>query len=181
MKSTSSLFFVLGLLLVGLLLALGQGMATQVEAAAAEWSQKIPGAKRFKLVLDDAAVLDKETNLVWEQSPSTSIFTWVDALSHCYVLEVGGRKGWRPPTIEELGSLVDTSNSSPALPTGHPFTLTRGQEAGRYWSATTDASHAATVAAWRVSLHVGFVDFFDKPSSVFVWCVRGGQGIDGVQ
>ena len=36
------------------------------------WSQKIAGSKRFELVMGGAAVLDKETGLVWEQSPNTS-------------------------------------------------------------------------------------------------------------
>ena len=35
------------------------------------WSQKLPAAQRFVIVLDGAAVLDKETGLVWEKSPDT--------------------------------------------------------------------------------------------------------------
>ena len=31
------------------------------------WSQKLPAAQRFVIVLDGAAVLDKETGLVWER------------------------------------------------------------------------------------------------------------------
>jgi hypothetical protein len=100
MKPTFSLLFVLVLLL-----ALGQGMANQAEAAQPEWSNKIGGAARFKLVLDNAAVLDKETNLVWERSPDTSGGNWTDAQSFCSTRSVGGRKGWRLPTIQELASL----------------------------------------------------------------------------
>ena len=36
------------------------------------WSQKLPAAQRFVIVLDGAAVLDKETGLVWEKSPDTT-------------------------------------------------------------------------------------------------------------
>jgi hypothetical protein len=147
------------------------------------WDDQINKPHRFKVLkqFNNAAVLDKETGLVWEQSPSTSTFDWVNALAHCYPLELGGRKGWRPPTVEELASLVDTSNSSPTLPTGHPFTLTSAQEDGFYWSATTDAS--VTSRAWVVSLGSGVVrsDFGAKTNTFHVWCVRGGQGIDGVQ
>ena len=143
------------------------------------WSQILPAADRFQLVMGGAAVLDKETGLVWEQSPDTDIPDWFTALFHCYQRLVGGRKGWRPPTIEELASLVDTSNSSPALPTGHPFTLTSAQENGFYWSATTDA--LSTSVAWGVRLDNGVVNVFGKTSTRHVWCVRGGQGIDGVQ
>ncbi len=147
------------------------------------WSSKFTKGRFTVLPLfNNKAVFDKETGLVWEQSPSTGTFTWFNALTRCYQLEVGGpggRKGWRLPTIEELATLVDTSNSSPALPSGHPFTLTSAQEDASYWSATTFASDS--IIAWRVRFSDGVVDTFSKTIDVLVWCVRGGQGIDGVQ
>ena len=54
------------------------------------WSQKLPAAQRFELVLDGAAVLDKETGLVWEQSPST-IYGYLDRLLFQLVLKRGRR------------------------------------------------------------------------------------------
>ena len=143
------------------------------------WSQHFTKGRFTVLPLfGRAAVLDKETGLVWEQSPDTGTFTWISALIHCYQLEVGGRKGWRLPTIEEVASLVDTSQPAPTLPAGHPFENVRSSF---YWSATTTAG--STGSAWGVSLSNGNVFFVDKTlgSVDFVWCVRGGQGIDGVQ
>ena len=156
------------------------------------WDEKINGHHRFKVLrqFDGAAVLDKETGRVWEQSPSTDTFCWTasascpgtglapDALSYCYQLQVGGRKGWRVPTIEELASLVDTSQGSPttpALPAGHPFNVL----ATPHWSATTNASDANR--AWAVGFATGTVFNPLKTANREVWCVRGGQGIDGVQ
>jgi hypothetical protein len=43
------------------------------------WSQALPAAVRFVPVLGGVAELDMETGLVWERSPSTSTFTWLNA------------------------------------------------------------------------------------------------------
>ncbi len=148
------------------------------------WNKQIKDSDRFN-VLDqfgDAAVLDRETGRVWERSPSTTQRTWFQALTLCYAKNVGGRRGWRLPTIEELASLVDPTKTSPALPPSHPFTLTVAQEDGFYWSATTDA--LTTSDAWVVRLDDSSADTAVNksvdPSGVFFWCVRGGQGIDGL-
>jgi hypothetical protein len=139
--------------------------------------EKIFSRGRFQVLnqFGGAAVFDKETGRVWEQSPSTSTFDWVDALIHCYALEVGGRKGWRLPTIEELASLVDTSQPAPRLPAGNPFS---NVQSFGYWSATTSASNG--INAWGVHFLNGGVSPATKTDGHFVWCVRGGQGIDGV-
>ena len=126
----------------------------------------------------DAAVLDKETGRVWEQSPDTSARNWFDALTHCYQRQVGGRKGWRLPTIEELASLADPNNpgGDPDLPLGHPFNV----QSSFYRSATTNAGDTGT--AWGVEFSDGTVGVLGgKTNNFLVWCVRGGQGIDGDQ
>lgn len=139
------------------------------------WSQKIPDAsRRFQLVLDGAGVLDKETGLVWEQSPDTTTRTWSNAISYAYNKNVGGRKGWRLPTIEELASLVDTTQSSPALPSGHPFT---NVQSNLYWSSTTYVSNTSN--AWAMDFVGGIVSSNVKTNTFYVWCVRGGHGHDG--
>jgi hypothetical protein len=139
------------------------------------WSQKISGAARFELVLDGVAVLDKETGLVWERTPSGYANNWTRSSDYCAATEVGGRKGWHLPTIEQLASLVDTSVAGyPKLPAGHPFTVV---ESSYYWSATTLAGNSAN--AWNVFFLSGSVYSVDKTSSNYVWCVRGGQGYEG--
>jgi hypothetical protein len=138
------------------------------------WSRKLPASTRFQLVLDDQAVLDKETGLVWERSPATATIHWFDACYECLNKAVGGRKGWRLPTVEELASLVDTSaESAPPLPSGHPF---NNVQPSYYWSSTTSAGDPNL--AWLVSLSLGDVYGLDKSSTCNVWCVRGGQGHD---
>ena len=98
------------------------GIATQVDGIKSTldqippaWSQILPAADRFRLVMGGAAVLDRETGLVWEQSPDTNLQTWLSAQFHCNALATGGRLGWRLPTLQELASLVDPNN-----PGGNP-------------------------------------------------------------
>jgi len=138
------------------------------------WNQKLPASERFELVLDGAGVLDKETGLVWEKSPLTEEYTWFYAIYHCSDLNVGGRKGWHLPTVEQLESLVDTSVSgSPKLPTGHPFT---NVQSNLYWSATTHAG--STTYAKYVHFLDGNASFGAKTAGNYAWCVRGGQSHD---
>src|SRR6266404_7333237 len=91
------------------------------------WDQQIPSAQRFTVLSDwgDAAVLDRETGLVWETEPSSSLlFSWYDAFvtfGGCRQRITGNRRGWRLPSVEELSSLIDPTQKFPALPKGNPF------------------------------------------------------------
>ena len=124
-----------------------------------------------------AAVLDRETGLVWEKAPSTGVLTWSQAISgaqfNCANKAVGGRKGWRLPSFPELASLVDPNNQSPSLPTGHPFS---NVQSASYWSAATFAGFPAD--AFQVNFSNGFVGIFPKSATLAFWCVRGGMNAD---
>jgi hypothetical protein len=138
------------------------------------WSQILPAAQRFQLVMGGDAVLDKETGLVWEQSPSTDGFYWAAAQSHCNNLIVATRLGWRLPTIQEMSSLAVSPGS---LPVGHPFTnVSTGSD---HWSATTSADD--TARAWLFRFNNADLSAFPFEKTIGqarVWCVRGGQGVD---
>jgi hypothetical protein len=142
------------------------------------WDKKITGSARFKLVLDGEAVLDRETGLFWQRATDNDTKKWTDtveddACTYCYKLEVGGRLGWRLPTIEELATLVDTSNLSPALPAGHLFT---NFKSSYYWSSSTHAYHPDH--AWYVYFGNGYVYYNTKTDQYYVRCVRSGHGYD---
>jgi len=123
-------------------------------------------------VMGDDAVLDKETGLVWAKNANLtpSGKDWKHAIIHCRNLALGGRKGWRLPTVEELASLVDPSQSNPALPSGHPFYNVQSY----YWSSTTyewDSGYA-----WFVDMSSGITNETQKTwASYYVWPVRGGN------
>ena len=129
---------------------------------------------RFTCLWGDTAVRDNETGIVWDRDPDTGTRAWTGAISHCANREVGGRKGWSLPMREQLATLVDTSNSDPALPTGHPFL---NVQSAAYWSATTNASTPTN--AWFVRFSLGDVGISVKDGSQHAWCARGGQVYDG--
>jgi hypothetical protein len=136
------------------------------------WHQILLVSERFVRVMNDEAVLDKETGLVWEQSPSEICQNWAGAKWYCYDKMVGNRKGWRLPTAEELASLVDTTQQAPCLPSGHPFNNVR---LSHYWTITSHDSNTAYI----VHFSSGVVNAFPKSDVYNVWCVRGGHGYDG--
>jgi hypothetical protein len=138
------------------------------------WSQKIAGTERFELVLGNLGVLDKETGLVWEKSPSTSTYNWEAAINHCILLVLNTRRGWHLPTIEQLGSLADNSSLNPALSAGHPFLNVQLSE---YWAASTH--NGFTTHAWTVTFNgAGFINYYSKTDTRYAWCVRGGPMYD---
>lgn len=178
---------------LGAILAAVTGLAMVANSAyyaLPSWSQKIACAvgncPRFIELADwnREAVLDRETGLVWEKSPNTTERNWFLAQNLCNSQAVGGRKGWRVPTLQELTSLVDADPAnigSPKLPPGHPFINVQSSGAALYWSATTFAFN--TASAWRANLDIGTlggVSAGDKNATTnnYVWCVRGGQGGD---
>ena len=125
----------------------------------------------------DDVVLDKETGLVWERFPSAWTSDWNDACNACLAKDLCNRRGWRLPSVEELASLLDLSQSNPALPTDHPF---GNLQAPYYWSSTTRNGDYSR--AWVINLNTGsIVGSLEKTdTSQYHWCVRGGNGHNGI-
>jgi hypothetical protein len=146
------------------------------------WDQKLPAddtgdpcdSARFKCVMGGAAVLDKETGLVWQKIIGSSLSNWAGAYVVCLQSTIGEREGWRLPTAEELSSLVDGTQQHPPLPLGHPFYFVT---LDWYWTATTYPND--TTYGEVVSMDTGYVSTESKTSSHNYWCVRGGHGNDG--
>jgi hypothetical protein len=159
--------------------ARAQTVANGPYYAPPSWDQTLPVATRF-IVLSNfasAAVLDRETGLVWERSPDTVSRSWASSNNRCIFLTTGNRRGWRLPAFQELASLADASIVPfPLLnlPAGHPFFNVTSSDF--FWSATVDADAPAT-AAWlmRFTADAGTTG---AKSGTFgrAWCVRGGQG-----
>jgi hypothetical protein len=140
------------------------------------WGKKLPSASRFTVLsaFGDAAVRDNETGLVWEKTLETVEMSWTDARAACADKNVGGRKGWRLPSISELASLVDPSiRSGPTLPLDHPFTNVLMDV---YWSATSVTDNPKN--AWLVFFDTAKATFAFKTITFHAWCVRGSNSAD---
>jgi hypothetical protein len=153
------------------------------------WDQTLPcetlaGCTRFVVLsnMNSDAVLDRETGLVWEKSPSEVLDAGNIAANRCSGKVVGNRMGWRLPTLQELKSLIDPSRSNPALPLGDPFVNLHHvlTSFDYYWSASV--SSTTSIPADNLAL-VSFAVFNSggvSPRSGVsfgrTWCVRGGQG-----
>ncbi|WP_422666765.1 DUF1566 domain-containing protein [Candidatus Manganitrophus noduliformans] len=110
---------------------------------------------------------------MWERSPDITEHPWnwdgASSAPHvCVTKTTGTRGGWRLPSIQELQSLYP-------LGSGHPF---QNVQLKGYWSATTDIGW--TTSAWVSSPSPSGVAWgiYDKNAKFYVWCVRGGSGLD---
>ena len=139
--------------------------------ATPSWYQILSTVERFELVMNNEAVLDRETGLVWQRDTSDTVYNWTTAHTICYMATIGGRKGWRLPTIDELATLVDPTEFSPSLPDGHPFTNVKSNY---YWSSTPSATYP-DIEAWLASFSNGYFTDSNKGNSTYVRAVRSGQ------
>jgi uncharacterized repeat protein (TIGR02543 family) len=130
-----------------------------------------------------SVVLDQLTGLMWTQdgnapgpvacSPGTTK-TWQGALDYVACLNTNnylGHSDWRLPNRNELKSLINNGQSSPATwLNAQGFT---NAQANSYWSSTSYMFGA--IYAWHVSMYEGGEDINFKTSSSYVWPVRAGQ------
>ncbi len=143
------------------------------------WDQTLTsngcGSARWSCVMGNVAVLDNETGIVWERTPSNApALDWFTAIQVCDQTQTGARMGWRLPTAEELLSVHDPSSYQ--LPANSPFT---GVDGNSFWSSTSAPGNESSAR------YIGFnfasasvID--DKRDTTFAgaWCVRGGGGHD---
>ena len=118
----------------------------------------------------DGTVTDNLTGLMWTTNANHGAVLWDAAIDYCNSYSLAGYDDWRLPNINELHSLIDLSQSDPALPVGHPFT---GVLSEGYWSSTT--SEGFPDLAWETSLINGYMNHVYKDLIYYVWPVRGGQ------
>jgi hypothetical protein len=114
-------------------------------------------------------VTDNVTGLTWQQTISSSTYTWPQAASYCQTLSYGGLSGWRLPTTRELLSIVDLTTSNPAIDQTY-FPNTPSND---FWAGTPYGNNAGSGSAWFVGFTDGDAFFSDMTAyNYYVRCVR---------
>ncbi len=138
------------------------------------------GWRRF--VRNEAAagqpvVDDSVTGLQWQGCPlglsgsdcrqgRARTLDWSEASAACAALQWGGHGDWYLPEVNQLDSIVDSRQRSPAIdPAAFPGTPT-----GWYWTATEYANDARY--AWHANFGSGHLANFDKQFVCYVRCAR---------
>lgn len=172
---------ILGALAIASATAYAAGSATVEKGpyyALPAWDQQFKSpANRFVVLANwnSEAVLDKETGLVWELTPVTDTFTWAAAAQQCRQHLVGNRRGWRLSSYEELTSLLDATQSNPALPAGHPFQGIGGADS--FWTVTQSESDANFAYDVQIANATTWITAAKDNFNLRIWCVRGGSSV----
>lgn len=138
--------------------------------ATPSWDQKLPSAARFIVLTNwgSEAVLDRETGLVWEASPKLAQLNHQQASTACMEKIVGGRAGWRLPTIQEL---FRTAVSGDGAIADSPFT---NLAALITWSSTVANPNATKSRYVLIPEKFNGSFWWPQPEGALanVWCVQ---------
>jgi hypothetical protein len=117
----------------------------------------------------DGTVTDPSSGLMWQQTTAPGSYTWEQALSYCENLALAGYTDWRLPTIRDLDSIVDLNIGAPAIDSTYfPDTVP-----ALFWSASPGVYD--TTSAWSLAFNYGYGLCLNKPASLYIRSVRGGQ------
>ena len=123
---------------------------------------------RFKKV--KSGIKDKKTKLIWAYM-SHKKMGYNEAITYCKELNHNGKSDWRLPSVSELQSILDYTQSEPAIP--NKLKVFNEVVSYYYWSSTTYVN--TTNNAWFVYLNNGYVYHDSKGNNYYVWPVRDGK------
>ena len=114
-------------------------------------------------------VYDVVTGLTWQQSLSAGTYSWYEAQEYCSMLSYAGfSSGWRVPTMKELVSIVDYTQSNPSIDSNFfpntPATV--------FWTSTGYQGDSGSGLAWYVYFLNSYVNSVSINVSNNVRCVR---------
>ena len=109
-------------------------------------------------------IFDTQSGQLWQRATAQPR-SWKEALAYCQELSLAGRTDWRLPSATELATLVDLSQTEPAIDAKvFPFTVSAG-----YWTSSTYV--ASPDKAWVVDFSNGAMTSKAKEDAGSVKCV----------
>ena len=139
-------------------------------------------AQSFTPDTDKGIIIDNNTGLTWERSPSSGTYTWDDAPNHCADLNssnFGGKSNWRVPNPLEFMTIVDNSRYNPA--TNSNFTGMPTSDSTYLWTSAEykgNTSYAYVFSPYY-GYYYGYSDDPDDPclktKTYQVLCVGGDE------
>jgi hypothetical protein len=116
--------------------------------------------------VDGGTVRDRTTGLRWQRSPTTETATRAEARNYCSNLIVNGDASFRLPSMKELQTIVDETQSGlPVDPNAFPDAT-----GGAYWTSTGTADDPQS--GWIVRFSDGYADRATLDTAALVRCVR---------
>ena len=116
-------------------------------------------------------IVDNNTGLTWEKSPSSSTYTWDNRATHCNELNTSnyaGKSNWRVPNMLEILTIADNSRYNPAI----NMSIFPDMPADVYlWLSgqySSDQGH-------RFGTYNGYAGYNSKTSTYKVLCVSGSE------
>jgi hypothetical protein len=130
-------------------------------------STGLPNPQSYETSVPDV-VVDNVTGLTWQKNVVSDALLWSNALAYCAELQLAGRDDWRLPSLIELISIVDFTQTSPAVdPSAFP-----ALDSGNLWTSSSlvgSPGEAFYVAFTTGFSYHGHQDFL----SLQARCVRG--------
>jgi hypothetical protein len=99
----------------------------------------------------DDTITDNVTQLMWQKTAPSTVYSQTDAATHCSTLTQAGYDDWRLPTEMELVSLIDFGSASPCMDTRY----FPNASSDAFWSSTP--SSASGALAWGVTFLNGSI------------------------
>jgi serine/threonine protein kinase len=118
----------------------------------------------------DGTIRDRASGLTWERSGSEYPVTWKQAHAHIEGMNrnrFAGYRDWRLPTVDELKTLIDPA------PRGRDLCIQPIFDPTQKWLWSCD--RRSRIAAWYVSLDLGFVAEHDFTGYYYARGVRGDR------
>ena len=115
-------------------------------------------------------IVDNNTGLIWEKSPSSGTYIWEETQNHCDDLNkevFAGIDSWRVPNPLELLTIVDNSTSQQA-------TNSNFKRMAELWTSKSYEGESGT-SAYYFSSFFGSVSSKNKTERLKVLCVSGDE------